>query len=143
MAVEVADNILEVAMAGKALALKPVKPWPFESFKNLVPTKAQALKLVPIIEAVRTYDWRANTVDDIIAGITTGVMLVPQGMAYALVATLPPQYGLYSATVPIVVYAILGTSRQLSVGPVAIISLLVADIIEPERVINGITQTDE
>lgn len=143
MAVEVADNIVEVSMAGKALALKPVKPLTFESFKNLVPTKAQALKLVPIIEAVRTYDWRANTVDDIIAGITTGVMLIPQGMAYALVATLPPQYGLYSATIPIVVYAILGTSRQLSVGPVAIISLLVADIIEPERVINGISQTDE
>ena len=140
MAVEVAeDELPAVAMAGD----KPVKPSPIDNLKNLVPTKAQAFKLVPIIDTVTTYDWRANAMDDIIAGITTGVMLIPQGMAYALVATLPPQYGLYSATVPIVVYAILGTSRQLAVGPVAIISLLVAEAIEPERVIDGISQTDE
>lgn len=53
-------------------------------------------------------------------------MLVPQGMAYAMIAGLPPVYGLYAAMIPQVVYAIFGTSRQLAVGPVAMDSLLVA-----------------
>jgi len=53
-------------------------------------------------------------------------MLIPQGMAYAMLAELPPIYGLYAATIPMLMYALLGTSRQLSVGPVALVSLLVA-----------------
>ena len=58
-------------------------------------------------------------------------MLVPQGMAYALLAGLPPEVGLYAATVPVLVYALLGTSRQLAVGPVAIVSLLTASALAP------------
>ena len=69
--------------------------------------------------------------------------LIPQGMAYALLATLPPQYGLYSAILPIIMYALFGTSRQLAIGPVAIISLLIAEAIEPPHVIDGIAQTNE
>jgi len=64
--------------------------------------------------------------NDFIAGLTVGVMLVPQGMAYALLAGLPPVFGLYAALVPQIIYAMMGTSRQLSVGPVAMDSLLVA-----------------
>ncbi len=63
---------------------------------------------------------------DLTAGLTVGVMLIPQGMAYAMIAGLPPVYGLYAAMVPQLVYAIFGTSRQLAVGPVAMDSLLVA-----------------
>ena len=63
---------------------------------------------------------------DLLAGITVAVLLIPQGMAYALIAGLPPIYGLYAALVPQIVYAVLGTSRQLAVGPVAMDSLLVA-----------------
>jgi SulP family sulfate permease len=70
----------------------------------------------------RRADWRG----DLIAGLTTGVMLVPQAMAYALLAGLSPAIGLYAATLPLIAYALLGTSRHLAVGPVAIISLLVA-----------------
>ena len=66
---------------------------------------------------------------DVIAGLTVGIMLIPQGMAYALLAGLPPVYGLYAALIPQVVYAFLGTSRQLAVGPVAMDSLLVATIV--------------
>ena len=61
-----------------------------------------------------------------LAGITVAVLLIPQGMAYALIAGLPPIYGLYAALTPQIVYAVLGTSRQLAVGPVAMDSLLVA-----------------
>ncbi|HLT16136.1 MAG TPA: SulP family inorganic anion transporter, partial [Acidimicrobiales bacterium] len=63
---------------------------------------------------------------DLVAGLTVAAMLVPQGMAYALLAGMPPQAGLYAATVPIALYAVFGTSRQLAVGPVAIMSLLTA-----------------
>lgn len=82
-------------------------------------------KLFPIIEWVTTYQ-RSYLAGDISAGLTVGVMLIPQGMAYAMIAGLPPVYGLYAAMIPQLVYAIFGTSRQLAVGPVAMDSLLVA-----------------
>lgn len=63
---------------------------------------------------------------DLVAGLTVAAMLVPQAMAYALLAGLPPEVGLYASTVPLVLYALVGTSRQLAVGPVAIVSLLTA-----------------
>lgn len=63
---------------------------------------------------------------DIGAGLTVGIMLVPQGMAYAMIAGLPPVFGLYASLIPQIIYALLGTSRQLAVGPVAMDSLLVA-----------------
>ncbi len=58
--------------------------------------------------------------------MTVGIILIPQGMAYAMIAGLPPVYGLYAALFPVIVYAFLGTSRQIAVGPVAMDSLLVA-----------------
>lgn len=79
----------------------------------------------PFLDWISTYqkDWLKN---DIIAGITIGVMLIPQGIAYATIAGLPPIYGLYTAMIPQLVYAFLGTSRQLAVGPAAMDSLIVA-----------------
>lgn len=62
---------------------------------------------------------------DVIAGITVGVMLIPQSMSYADIAGLQYRYGLYTSVVPIITYALMGSSRQLGVGPVAMISLLV------------------
>lgn len=62
---------------------------------------------------------------DLIAGLTVGVMLIPQAMAYAMLAGLPPIYGLYASTVPLIIYALFGTSRHLSVGPVAIDPILI------------------
>ena len=63
---------------------------------------------------------------DLTSGITLGIMLIPQSMAYAMIAGLPPVYGLYAALMPQLVYSFMGTSRHLSVGPVAMDSLLVA-----------------
>lgn len=74
---------------------------------------------------------RADLRSDLVAGLTHGAMVVPQGMAYALLAGLPPIYGLYAASLPMIAYALFGTSRQLAVGPVAIISLLVATALAP------------
>lgn len=63
---------------------------------------------------------------DFRAGLTVGVLLIPQSMAYAIIAGLPAIYGLYASIIPLAIYAVFGTSRQLAIGPVAIISLLVA-----------------
>lgn len=82
-------------------------------------------RTVPITAWLPRYD-RRNLHGDLIAGVTISALLVPQGLAYALLAGLPPQVGLYASIVPVVVYAIFGTSRQLAVGPVAIVSLMTA-----------------
>jgi SulP family sulfate permease len=84
----------------------------------------------PILSWLPAYR-RPDLKGDLTAGLTVGAMLLPQGMAYALLAGMPPQAGLYAATVPLVLYAIFGTSRQLAVGPVAIMSLLTASAIAP------------
>lgn len=81
--------------------------------------------ILPILDWLPNYK-RSFLGGDLSAGLTVGVMLIPQGMAYAMIAGLPPVYGLYAAMVPQVIYALFGTSRQLAVGPVAMDSLLVA-----------------
>jgi SulP family sulfate permease len=63
---------------------------------------------------------------DLVAGLSVAIVLIPQAMAYAMIAGLPPVYGLYACLFPLLAYAFLGTSRQLGIGPVAIDSLLVA-----------------
>ncbi|MDD9933982.1 MAG: solute carrier family 26 protein [Myxococcales bacterium] len=85
----------------------------------------QPARLLPMLSWVRGYR-RQDLRGDITAGLTTAVMLIPQGMGYAMLAGLPPIVGLYAALVPLLIYAALGTSRQLAVGPVAMDSLLVA-----------------
>ena len=95
---------------------------------------------LPILSWIKNYKL-VYLKSDVIAGITVTILLVPQGMAYALIAGLPPIYGLYAALVPQIVYAFLGTSRKLAVGPVAMDSLLVAaglsalSIIDPNQYI--------
>ncbi|HHP7237803.1 SulP family inorganic anion transporter [Longibacter sp.] len=79
---------------------------------------------------VRTYDVDTARAD-MVAGLTVGVMLIPQGMAYAVIAGLPPIYGLYAALVPTLAYPILASSRQLAMGPTAIDMLIVAAGVAP------------
>jgi SulP family sulfate permease len=78
-----------------------------------------------MLEWVRGYR-RADLFPDVVAGITGATILVPQSMAYAAIAGLPPVVGLYASVVPVVVYAVFGRSRQLSVGPLATISIIAA-----------------
>lgn len=82
-------------------------------------------RYVPAAEWLPGYK-RTDLRGDISAGLTTAVMLIPQGMAYAMLAGLDPIIGLYASVVPVILYAVFGTSRQLAVGPVAMVSLLVA-----------------
>jgi sulfate permease, SulP family len=80
-------------------------------------------RLVPAVGWLRNYRG-SDLAGDLSAGLTVAIMLIPQGMAYAMLAGLPPVIGLYASTIPLLVYALFGTSRQLAVGPVAIVSLL-------------------
>lgn len=71
-------------------------------------------------------DYRRETFrSDLLAGITVAFMLIPQGMAYSVVAGLPPEYGLYACIFPPMIYALLGTSNKISMGPVALDSILI------------------
>lgn len=92
--------------------------------------------LMPNFNWVKTYS-KKDFFGDLPAGLTVGIMLIPQGMAYAMIAGLPPVYGLYASLVPQIIYAILGTSRQLAVGPVAMDSLLVASSLSAMAVIGS------
>lgn len=79
----------------------------------------------PILEWGRTYNKEVLS-DDMMAAVIVTIMLIPQSLAYALLAGLPPVVGLYASIAPLLLYAIFGTSRTLAVGPVAVISLMTA-----------------
>ncbi|MDI3323029.1 sulfate permease [Pontibacterium granulatum] len=86
------------------------------------------LTTFPLAQWLQHYQ-RSSFISDLLAGVIVAIMLVPQGMAYAFLAGLPPQYGLYASILPLMVYALLGSSRSLAVGPVAIVSLMVGSTI--------------
>lgn len=81
-------------------------------------------KFIPALEWIPNYK-SSDLSGDLSAGLIVAIMLIPQGMAYAMLAGLPPVIGLYASTIPLLIYALFGTSRQLAVGPVAMVSLLV------------------
>ena len=83
------------------------------------------LPSLPILEWGRRYD-RDTLVSDLVAAIIVTMMLIPQSLAYALLAGLPPEVGLYASVAPLLLYAVFGTSRVLAVGPVAVVSLMTA-----------------
>lgn len=87
-------------------------------------------RYLPILNWLPTYG-RSQATSDMVAAIIVTVMLIPQSLAYALLAGLPAQVGLYASILPLVVYAIFGTSRTLSVGPVAVASLMTAAALAP------------
>ena len=87
-------------------------------------------KIIPALEWLRNYN-REDLKGDLTAGLIVAIMLVPQGMAYAMLAGLPPVVGLYASTLPLIVYVLFGSSRQLAVGPVAMMSLLVFAGVSP------------
>ncbi|XP_059088893.1 sodium-independent sulfate anion transporter-like isoform X2 [Tigriopus californicus] len=89
-------------------------------------TRKQLLKRLPILEWLPKYNGE-KAVSDLIAGITVGLTVIPQAIAYADVANLPPQYGLYSAFVGCFVYCFFGSSKDITIGPTAIMALMTAE----------------
>lgn len=94
-------------------------------------TRTGPARLVPLLGWLRGGYHRGNLRHDLVAGLTVAVMLVPQSMAYAALAGMPPVTGLYASVVPLLVYALLGTSGSLAVGPVAITALMTASALGP------------
>ena len=82
-------------------------------------------RFFPIIKELLVYN-RSTLFSDLIAGLSIAVIVIPQGLAYAMIAGLPPIYGLYAALIPQLIHGIMGTSRHPAVGPVALDSLVVA-----------------
>ena len=85
-------------------------------------------KFIPVLDWGRTYNGTALS-NDLVAAVIVTIMLIPQSLAYALLAGLPPEAGIYASIVPILLYAIFGTSRALAVGPVAVVSLMTASAV--------------
>ncbi|TFK90970.1 sulfate permease [Polyporus arcularius HHB13444] len=116
---------------------RPEEPIPVVTVKDFVgglsrDPKRDALRYVeslfPILGWITRYNlgWLTG---DVIAGLTVGIVVVPQSMSYAQIATLPVQYGLYSAFVGVAIYCLFATSKDVSIGPVAVMSLTVSRII--------------
>ncbi|XP_056093272.1 solute carrier family 26 member 3 [Rhinichthys klamathensis goyatoka] len=91
--------------------------------------KNAALSFLPIIGWMKNYNIKEWLLGDIVSGISTGLVAVLQGLAFSLLASLPPGYGLYTAFFPAIVYFFLGTSRHLSVGAFPILSLMVGAVV--------------
>lgn len=87
-------------------------------------------RYLPILQWAPSYG-RDQATSDLVAAVIVTVMLIPQSLAYALLAGLPAQVGLYASILPLVIYAVFGTSRTLSVGPVAVASLMTAAALAP------------
>uniref|UniRef100_A0A8C5G833 Chloride anion exchanger-like n=1 Tax=Gouania willdenowi TaxID=441366 RepID=A0A8C5G833_GOUWI len=91
--------------------------------------KNAALSLLPIIGWIKIYKLKEWLFSDIVSGISTGLVAVLQGLAYCLLASLPPWYGLFSAFFPVVIYFFLGTSRHISVGPFPVLCLMIGSVV--------------
>ncbi|MGH0150461.1 UNVERIFIED_CONTAM: hypothetical protein FKN15_053145 [Acipenser sinensis] len=91
--------------------------------------KNAALTLFPIASWLRAYQVKESLFGDIVSGVSTGLVAVLQGLAFALLASVPPGYGLYSAFFPVLIYFFLGTSRHISVGQFPVLSLMVGSVV--------------
>ncbi|XP_041112186.1 chloride anion exchanger-like [Polyodon spathula] len=108
--------------------------------------KNTALTLFPIASWLRAYQVKEWLFSDIVSGISTGLVAVLQGLAFALLASVPPGYGLYSAFFPVLIYFFLGTSRHISVGPFPVLSLMVGSVVTklvPDAAGPNVNSTEE
>ncbi|XP_052796672.1 prestin-like [Mya arenaria] len=88
-----------------------------------------ALSVFPVWRIMKKYAWKTDLLADLICGLTVGIMQLPQGMAYAMLAEMPPVVGLYMSFFPVLIYFFFGTSKHISMGTVAVVSLLTGSVV--------------
>ncbi|KAI8319293.1 sulfate permease II [Martensiomyces pterosporus] len=99
---------------------------------NVVPTRSKAKAYLKSLFPISTWIYRYNWtwfLGDLIAGITVGIVVIPQGMAYAKLAQLPPEFGLYSSFIGCAPYFMFATSKDITIGPVAVVSIMMGNIL--------------
>ncbi|XP_069766018.1 prestin isoform X2 [Narcine bancroftii] len=95
---------------------------------STVKAKAKLFSFIPILLWLPSYPIKEYILGDVISGLSTGVMQLPQSLAYAILASVPPVFGLYTSFFPVLLYMVFGTSRHVSVGTFAVISLMVGGV---------------
>uniref|UniRef100_A0A8C8A6Q9 Solute carrier family 26 member 3, tandem duplicate 2 n=1 Tax=Oryzias sinensis TaxID=183150 RepID=A0A8C8A6Q9_9TELE len=113
----------------EAIQYERTKPLTEVTQKTIFCFKHAALSLLPVIGWLRIYRIKEWLLPDVVSGVSTGLVAVLQGMAYGLLASLPPWYGLFSAFFPVVIYFFMGTSRHISVGPFPVLCLMIGSVV--------------